>query len=253
MGRAVELERARPIIGISCYEEEAAWGSWRRPAALLPVSYVRSIEGAGAIPVLIPPQRLSAREAAHLLSRLDGLVVAGGNDVDPGYYGAEAHGETVVAGGGRDALELATLAAASESGLPTLAICRGLQVLNVARGGSLIQHLPDVVGHGDHSPVSDGYGDHVVALESGSKLASLLSWTKGPVPTHHHQAIDRLGAGLVASAHAPDGVVEAVEDPSLPFLVGVQWHPEAGSDPSLFEALVAAAGERALGREAGTR
>lgn len=235
----------RPLIGITCYEEEADWGVWRQTAAVLPVSYVRAVERAGGIPVLVPPQHLTVPEAQGLVDRLDGLVAAGGADVDPAHYGAEAHGATVTANGERDALELAALAAVVEEAVPTLAICRGLQVLNVARGGTLVQHLPDLLGHDRHSPVPGGYGLHDVSVEPGTRLAELLSWQCAGVPTHHHQAIERLGGGLRPSAHAEDGVIEAVEDPAMPFLVGVQWHPEASDDPALFEALVAAARERA--------
>ncbi|MGO9197910.1 MAG: gamma-glutamyl-gamma-aminobutyrate hydrolase family protein [Acidimicrobiales bacterium] len=239
----------RPIIGITCYEEVAAWGNWKTVAAVLPVSYVRAIERAGAIPVLLPPQNLSPLEAAEVIGRLDGLVVAGGNDVHPTRYGADSHERTVVAGGERDDLELVTIEAAVDEGVPTLAICRGLQVLNVSRGGTLEQHLPDVVGHERHSPTPGGFGEHDVHVEPGTKLASLLSWTSAAVPVNHHQAIGELGRGLVPSAYADDGVIEAVEDTTVPFLVGVQWHPEAGGDPALFVALVAAARERSAARE----
>ncbi len=239
----------RPIVGITCYEEEAAWGSWRTVAAIIPVSYVRAIERAGAIAVLLPPQNLTPAEAEEVVARLDGLVVSGGNDIDPTYYGASAHHQTVVAGGERDALELAAIGAAVEGEVPTLAICRGLQVLNVARGGTLVQHLPDVLGHEGHSPTPGSFGEHAVHIEPGTKLASVLSWKSAGVPTHHHQAIADLGRGLTPSAHADDGVIEAVEDPTVPFLLGVQWHPEAGADPALFDALVTAARERAAGRE----
>jgi putative glutamine amidotransferase len=240
----------RPIIGITCYEEEAVWGNWRTVAAILPVSYVRSIERAGGIPVLVPPQQVSAEEAARLVERLDGLVMAGGNDVEPSRYGHEAHETTVVAGGERDALELSTVQAAIDHELPTLAICRGLQVLNVARGGTLVQHLPDVVGHERHSPTPGSFGVHQVRVEPGTKLSTLVAWDEAAVPTHHHQGIGELGKGLRPAAFADDGVVEAVEDAGLPFLVGVQWHPEAGEDPALFEALVAAARERLATRGA---
>ena len=247
MAHPAEREGAgRPVIGVTCYEEEASWGSWRTVAALLPVSYVRNLENAGAIPVLLPPQHLTALEAEHLVARLDGIVIAGGNDMAPSYYGEASHEQTVVAGGQRDELELKTITAAAEAAVPTLAICRGLQILNVARGGSLVQHLPDVVGHEGHSPTPGDFGEHVVKIEPGSKLASLLAWESAGVPTHHHQGIGELGRGLTPSAYAEDGVIEAVEDTTVPFLVGVQWHPEAGGDPSLFEALVAAARQRAL-------
>ncbi|MHB1986988.1 MAG: gamma-glutamyl-gamma-aminobutyrate hydrolase family protein [Acidimicrobiales bacterium] len=248
MGDSVNNALARPVVGITCYEEKAQWGNWDTLAALVPASYVRAVERAGGIAVLIPPQAVTPLEAASLVQRLDGLVAAGGSDVDPSLYGAEVHEQTVVAGGARDGLELATITAAGANAVPTLAVCRGLQVLNVARGGTLIQHLPDVVGHDRHSPVPDDFGEHEVHLEAGSRIASLLAWEAARVPTHHHQAIGELGHGLTASAYADDGVIEAVEDTTLPFLVGVQWHPEAGKDPALFEALVDAARERALMR-----
>jgi putative glutamine amidotransferase len=237
-----------PVIGITCYEEDAAWGNWRTTAAVLPARYVRSLERAGAMPVLIPPQQLDASEAVQLLGHLDGLVVAGGNDIAPRLYGEDPHPETVVAAGERDHLELAVVTAAAEAEVPTLAICRGLQVMNVARGGTLIQHLPDVVGHEEHSPTPGAFGVHEVGVEDGTRLAALLSWRRARVPTHHHQAVGSLGDSLVASAYADDKVIEAVEDPGLPFFLGVQWHPEAGEDPALFEALVAAARARATER-----
>lgn len=246
-----ESAPVRPIIGITCYEEEAAWGNWHRLACVLPSSYLRAIEAAGAMALLLPPQSLSPEEAAELLGQLDGLVVVGGNDIAPSFYGQEAHPATVVASGERDNFELAAVAEAERSGLPLLAICRGLQVLNVARGGTLVQHLPDVVGHEEHSPVPDGYGEHPVAIEAETKLASLLSWEKGSVPTHHHQGVGVVGEGLRPAAYAADGVIEALEDASLPFLVAVQWHPEAGDDPALFVGLVEVARVRASSRKRG--
>lgn len=234
----------RPVIGITCYEEEATWSSWRRVAALLPVSYIRAIERAGGIPVLLPPQLVTAEDADRLIERLDGLVVAGGDDVEPSRYGHEPHRATVVAGGERDALELSAVGAAMDGGLPTLAICRGIQVLNVARGGTLIQHLPDVVGHDRHSPTPGTHGTHEVRVEAGTRLSEVLGWVSADVPTHHHQAVGELGRGLTPAAFAEDGIVEAVEDQGVPFLIGVQWHPEVGEDPALFEGLVAAARER---------
>lgn len=241
--------RGRPVVGITCYEEDASFGRWHQRAALLPVTYLRAVEAAGAVAVILPPQQLSVADAAGLADRLDGLVIAGGGDVDPARYGEEADARTVVAHGERDALELAAVEAAEAAHLPTLAICRGLQVLNVARGGTLIQHLPDVVGSEIHSPTPGSMGAHEVDIVPGTALAQVLGWTSSSVPTHHHQGIDRLGAGLVVAARAADGVVEAVEDPERPFLLAVQWHPEAGDDPALFEALVAAATARRLRRD----
>jgi putative glutamine amidotransferase len=230
-----------PVIGISSYTEPARWGSWDTPCVLLPRRYADGVTRAGGIPVLLP----SVPGAEHVIGRLDGLILAGGGDLDPALFGAQAHPETGGVRAARDAAELALASAALQRGLPVLGICRGLQVLNVALGGTLHQHLPDLVGHEGHSPVAGGYGSHAVKVASGSRLAGILGEVGDgelPVPTHHHQAIDRLGTGLVATAWASDGVVEAVELGPDAFAVAVQWHPEAGDDPSLFHALVAATG-----------
>jgi putative glutamine amidotransferase len=229
-----------PVIGISAYSEKARWGVWDTGAVLLPQRYCAQVAAAGGVPVLLPP--LPGIERA--VGRLDGLVLSGGADVDPGRYGADAHELTYGVRPDRDAAEAALLAAALERGLPLLGICRGLQVINVARGGTLHQHLPDLVGHTDHGPTPGGYGSHPVRVAPGSRLAGVLGRTETEgVPTHHHQAIDRLGDGLTAVAWTADGVIEAVEldAPGCPFALAVQWHPEAASDLSLFRALIAAA------------
>jgi len=192
-----------------------------------------------APPVLLPP----VPGIAGVLDRLDGLVLSGGGDFDPAGYGAQRHPETSSVRPDRDAAELALLAAALERGLPVLGICRGMQVINVAMGGSLHQHVPDLVGHHAHAPVPGSYGAHPVRVAAGSGLARILGRTQvDAVPTHHHQALDRLGGGLTATAWSDDGIIEAVEldAPGCPFAVAVQWHPEAGDDLSLFRALVAA-------------
>jgi putative glutamine amidotransferase len=235
-----------PVIGISAYREQARWGVWDTGAVLLPQHYCAQVAAAGGVPVLLPP--LPGVERA--VGRLDGLVLSGGADVDPGQYGAGAHQRTYGVRPDRDAAEAALLAAALDQGLPLLGICRGLQVINVARGGTLHQHLPDLVGHTDHGPTPGAYGAHPVRVRPGSKLAEVLGRTEvGGVPTHHHQAIDRLGDGLTAVAWTPDGVIEAVEldAPGSPFALAVQWHPEAGTDPSLFRALVTAASRAVAG------
>ena len=234
-----------PLIGISSYREQARWGTWDLPAVLLPERYVASVAAAGAIPVLLPP--LAGVE--EIAGRLDGLVLSGGGDIDPALYGAARDPECGTARPDRDGAELALLNAALELQLPVLGICRGLQVMNVALGGTLHQHLPDLVGSDLHSPVAAGYGSHEVSVAPGSRLASILQRTDLTdhlpvlVPTHHHQAVDQLGSGLVATAWATDGTIEAAElDPARhPFAVAVQWHPEAGQDPSLFRALATAA------------
>jgi putative glutamine amidotransferase len=190
------------------------------------------------------------------VSRLDALIISGGPDIDPVRYGARPGPLTTVVRPGRDAAELALLRAALDGGVPVLGICRGMQLMNVALGGTLIQHLPDVVGHDGHSPTPGAMGEHEVTVEPASRLARVLGPGTRVVPTHHHQGLDRLGAGLTATAWAPDGTIEAVEL-DAPFVLGVQWHPEAGGDPALFDALIeAATGGRAgpaLGAAAATR
>jgi putative glutamine amidotransferase len=240
-----------PVIGISCYQQQARWANWDDQAVLLPRRYVDKLAQAGGLPVLLPP----VPDGVGVLARLDGLVLSGGSDVDPARYGAAAHAAAGPFYAARDSAELELCRQALASGLPVLGICRGLQVINVALGGTLLQHLPDLVGDDSHSPELAGYGTHKVSVASGSQLSALLGRSEAAVPTHHHQAIDRLGAGLVATAWTDDGVIEAVEfhqpgadraagpgeHAAPPFMIAVQWHPEAGEDLSLFTSLVAAA------------
>jgi putative glutamine amidotransferase len=237
-----------PLVGISCYRQQAQWGAWDLRASLLPDRYVTSVAAAGAIPVLLPPVPL----VDQAVGRLDALILAGGGDIDPARYGAARDPHCGPPSPERDDAELALATAALAAGLPVLGICRGLQILNVALGGRLHQHLPDLVGHEGHSPEPGGYGAHEVTVAPGSRLASILQRTDltdhlpVQVPTHHHQSIDVLGTGLAATAWATDGTIEAAElDPAQhPFAVAVQWHPEAGDDLSLFRALAAAAARR---------
>src|SRR6202046_1929852 len=236
----------RPLIGISTYNDLAQWRDWNAPAALIPQTYVNAVRRSGGRPVLLPPGGDPA-EAAATVADLDGLIVSGGGDVDPARYGARAHPETGAPNSERGGWELALLDAALAAGRPLLAICRGIQLLNVLRGGTLHQHLPQVVGNEEHSGPDCGFGRHLVRVGTEGTLGRLLSagddQTWLDAPTHHHQAVDRIGAGLVATARAADGTVEALEvaDGLAAFAVGVQWHPEEGDDPRLFAALVAAA------------
>ncbi|MBO0804591.1 MAG: gamma-glutamyl-gamma-aminobutyrate hydrolase family protein [Nocardiopsaceae bacterium] len=234
-----------PIIGISTYHAQADWRGWPEEGALLPWTYVTSIKDAGGVPVLLPPAcDGDAGEAEATVARLDGLVIAGGGDIDPAYYAADMHPKTDVNAPDRDSWELALVKAALRLRVPLLGICRGMQVLNVASGGTLHQHIPDLVGHNNHSGTADGFGVHKVRVTSGTQVREILpdGGQFFDVPTHHHQAVERLGEGLVAVAWAEDGIVEAIEgtDPGE-FVVGVQWHPEQGTDPRLFRALVMAA------------
>jgi len=228
---------SRPVIGITSYAQEASWGVWHLPAVLIPLAYVDAVEHAGGRAVVIPPTESGLEET---LAGLDGVIFSGGADVDPSRYGAEPHPETDTPQTRRDAGEMALLQAALERDMPVLAICRGFQLLNVARGGDLIQHLPEEVGHGDHKQVPGEFAEHPVEIKEGSRLASIVG-ERSDVTSHHHQGLGRVGDGLVETAWAADGTLEAVEDPSLRFTVGVQWHPEAGEDAALFEALVAEA------------
>jgi gamma-glutamyl-gamma-aminobutyrate hydrolase PuuD len=224
----------RPVIGITAYAEQARWGVWEAPAALIPLSYVSAIERAGGRPLLVPPSEDGIEET---LAVLDGLLFSGGSDIDPDTYGAEAHPETNGVRPERDQAELALLEAALARDMPVLAVCRGSQVLNVALGGDLVQHLPEVVGHERHKHTPGVFADHDVDVLPGTRLHALVG-DHAPVKSHHHQGYGRIGDGLRAAARADDGTVEAIEDPERRFALGVLWHPEAGEDAALFEALV---------------
>ena len=223
----------RPVIGITSYAQEASWGVWRLPAALIPLAYVDSIERAGGRAVVIPPAEEDVEET---LDALDGIVLSGGADIDPARYGQEGHAATSGVERFRDDYEFALLERALERDMPVLGICRGSQVLNVGLGGDLVQHLPDFSDE-THKDVPGDFADHEVDVEPGTRVGGLLG-NRAPVKSHHHQGFGRLGDGLVVSARADDGTVEAVEDPERRFAVGVLWHPEAGEDMALFAALV---------------
>jgi putative glutamine amidotransferase len=227
----------RPVIGISANEDVARWAAWEKDATLVPQAYVDRVAAAACVPVVLPP----VPGIEQLISRLDGLVLTGGGDLDPMRYAAQPHPLTERVHQGRDAAEFALLGAALDTGLPVLGVCRGLQVLNVCLGGTLIQHLPDTAGHERHSPAPAGYGTQAVKVAPGSRVAEILGRETLRVPCHHHQAIERLGAGLAATAWSDDGVIEAVEFAGHPFAVAVQWHPEVSQDRSLFLGLADAA------------
>lgn len=230
----------RPVIGVTAYSEQAKWAAWDVQATLLPQAYIDRIAAAGGLPVLLP----SVPDAAEAIDRVDALVIAGGGDIDPARYRSEAHANTGFVRPARDTAEFALAERAFEARIPVLGICRGLQVINVLRGGTLVQHLPDRLGDGRHAPAPGQYGRHQVALVPGSRTAQLYGRTELDVATSHHQAVDTLGAGLVVTGRAPDGTVEALEVPGHPFAVAVQWHPEVDDDLSPFTGLVAAAEAR---------
>ncbi|MDQ0747264.1 putative glutamine amidotransferase [Streptomyces africanus] len=226
---------ARPLIGVSTYLESGArWGVWELEAALLPVGYPRLVQRAGGLAAMLPPD--DPAYAAEAVARLDGLVIAGGPDVEPVRYGAEPHPRTGPPARERDAWELALIDAALSARVPLLGICRGMQLLNVALGGTLVQHLDG------HAEVVGVFGSHAVKPVPGSLYAAVVP-EETAVPSYHHQAVDRLGEGLVPSAYADDGTVEALELPSGEgWVLGVQWHPEMGEDVRVMRALVETAG-----------
>lgn len=232
------MAEARPVVGITTYVAPARWSYWNLEAALIPSDYVDAIEQAGGRPLLVPP---AADGVEETLDALDAVVFTGGSDLDPELYGEQPHPETTGVVRSRDDAELALLRGALERDMPVLGICRGIQVLNVALGGDLYQHVPDLVGHEGHKHDPPGeFVEHAVRIEPSSRLAGMLG-ERASVKSHHHQGVHRLGEGLVESARADDGIVEAVEAPGKRFAVGVLWHPEAGRDPRLFDALVAEA------------
>jgi putative glutamine amidotransferase len=241
MNEAERSSRAsgRPLIGIGANLVRAKWGPWDRPAALMVQTYIEMMVAAGCLPILLPPQP-DIEEVVH---RLDGLLLPGGGDLDPALYSAPKHPETGRLNPRRDAAEVALAGAAVRTGLPVLGVCRGLQILNVHLGGTLHQHLPDIVGHKGHEPEPGVFGPQPVRLEPGSQIAKILDAETARVPCHHHQAIDRLGDGLTVTARSDDGLIEAVELADHPFAVAVQWHAEeeGGGADSLFRALVEAA------------
>jgi len=227
-----------PRIGLTTYREPAAWGVWDERADLLPATYADEIDAAGGVALLLPPSAVDAeRAAAAVLDGLDGLVLTGGPDVDPDLYAAPRHAATGPARPDRDTWELALTRAALDRGVPLLAICRGLQVLNVALGGTLQQHLPDLVGHDGHCPTPGRHAHHDVRLDPQSRIGEFL----GPQPTvatYHHQAIDRLGAGLAAIGWAADGTIEAAQGTGPAWVAGVQWHPEVHDGEELFAGFI---------------
>jgi gamma-glutamyl-gamma-aminobutyrate hydrolase PuuD len=248
--------RPRPLIGVTTYRQTTSWWSWERDAALVPGAYLDLVEAAGGQPVLIPPRGDRPAGATdhgegigpgggfdRLVVALDGLLLIGGGDMDADRYGQADDPRNSGSNARRDDLELDLLRAALNDDLPVLAVCRGLQVLNVLLGGDLVQHLPDRTGSTDHQPRPGAFGSVEVVTEEGSTVRRLLG-ERATVLCSHHQAIGTTGRGLVVTARSEDGVIEAAELSGFRFVVGVQWHPEESGDGSLFDVLVAAAGDR---------
>ncbi|ORW08598.1 glutamine amidotransferase [Mycobacterium kyorinense] len=230
-----------PVIGMTTYLDQAQTGIWDVRASFLPAAYFQGVTLAGGVAVLLPPQPVDAGIAGRVLDGLDGLVITGGKDVDPATYGRPPHPASDEPGPERDAWEFALLRGALDRKLPVLGICRGAQVLNVALGGTLHQHLPDVIGHSGHRAGNAVFNTLSVRTVPGTRLAKLLG-ESADVRCYHHQAIAEVGAGLVVSAWDVDGVIEALELPGDDFVLAVQWHPEESLDDlRLFDAIVDAA------------
>jgi putative glutamine amidotransferase len=238
----------RPVIGICAALERARWSVWDQEAILLPRSYIDAVQDAGGLALLLPPDARLVEEPEELLERLDGLMLAGGADIDPGSYGQEAHAETVGTIPERDRFEIALAREAIERDMPVLGICRGMQLINIALGGTLVQHLPEHYGHHEHRRVLGSFdgADHDVDVQAETLANEVIGEARHATKSHHHQGIDCLGAGLVVSAtSALDDLPEAVEMPSKRFVLGVQWHPEADAGSPVVGALVEAARARA--------
>jgi putative glutamine amidotransferase len=237
----------RPVIGICTALEKARWSVWELDAALLPTNYVLAVQRAGGLALMLPPDEQLAEDPDELLSRLDGLILAGGADIDPSSYGAERDPHTLDTAPERDRFEIALARAAIERDLPLLGICRGMQLINVACGGTLIQHLPDRFGHGEHRRVVGSFegSDHEVKLVEGSLAQAAAGQPVHTTKSHHHQGVDCLGAGLLVSGTSAfeDELAEAIELPGRRFVLGVQWHPEADPESPVVAALLAAAAQ----------
>jgi len=236
-----------PTIGICAAVSRARWSHWDDEVALVPLAYLRAVRAAGGLPLIVPPDDEVAEHPEELLDKLDGLILIGGSDVDPASYGAAPDPNTGATRPERDRFELALAYGAMERGLPLLGICRGGQMINVACGGTLHQHLPDVVGDDHHLETPGTFSEHEVELEAGSRAARAAGAERITVKSHHHQAVDELGEGLKATGHAlPDAIVEAVEHTDHDFTLGVLWHPEADERSKVVTALVRAADPRVL-------
>jgi putative glutamine amidotransferase len=240
------VSEQRPAIGISTALESARWGVWEQRAALLSFGYIAAIQRAGALAIMIPPDPALVDDPDEMLDRLDGLILSGGADIDPSAYGAEPHPATGRTVPERDRAEIALARRAIERDMPVLGICRGMQLINVALGGTLRQHLPEELGHERHRPNPGSFddSDHDVRLENGSLAARAAGEEIHGTKSHHHQGVDRLGDGLVVTGSSVlDDLPEAVEVPVCRFVLGVQWHPEADEKSRVVGALVEEARE----------
>jgi putative glutamine amidotransferase len=232
---------SRPVVGLCTALERARWSVWDQEAALLSRSYLTAVQEAGGLALMLPPDPHAQEDPDEWLDLLDGLILAGGADVDPAAYGAERDRHTIGTVPERDAFEIALALRAMERDMPLLGICRGMQVMNVARGGTLIQHLPDDKGHEDHRRALGTFenADHDVRLQEDSVVRRLTGERLHGTKSHHHQGVDDVGEGFEVTGWATvDDLPEVIEDPSRRFAVGVQWHPEVDPTSPLVAGLV---------------
>jgi putative glutamine amidotransferase len=241
----------RPVIGLCAALERARWSGWDKSAVVLPRNYVDAVQRSGGLALLLPPDPQLVEQPGELLALLDGLLLAGGVDIDPSSYGQRRHAETQETVPERDAFEIALTRGAIERDLPVLGICRGMQLINVALGGTLTQHLPEHLGHEEHRRVMGSFdgSDHDVDVLDGTLARRVIGAGRHGTKSHHHQGVDRIGEGLAVSATAAaDGLIEALELPERSFVLGVQWHPEADALSPVVGSLVRAAEEHARER-----
>jgi putative glutamine amidotransferase len=243
-------DERRPRIGVCAALERARWTVWDREALLLSRAYIDAVQDAGAVALMIPPDEWVEQHPADVLNGLDALMLAGGADIDPGTYGERRHRCTTNTRPERDRAEIALTLEALERDIPVLGICRGMQLLNVALGGTLVQHLPDDVGHNDHRRALGSFdnADHDVRLEAGSLAAEACGELRHKTKSHHHQAVDTLGEGVVASGWSVlDDLVEAIELPDARWVLGVQWHPEVDPRSRVVKAFAGEAADALVG------
>lgn len=241
------------MIGICAQFADATFGVWNQQAALLPAGYVNAVQRAGGLALMVLPEPQLTVDPDEFLHLIDGLIVSGGHDVDPASYGAAPHPETRGVTPERDEFEIALIRRAAERDIPVLGICRGMQVLNVAFGGTLLQHLPETFGHEEHRRVPGSFddADHDVRLAADSIAALATGELLHATKSHHHQGVDEIGEGLVVTGHSMiDELAEAIELPDRRFVLGVQWHPEADERSRVIGALVQAAAEYRSARAA---
>jgi putative glutamine amidotransferase len=245
----------RPVIGICAAIESARWAAWEVLVNLSPRAYSLAVQRAGGLALILPPDDVVAESPDELLDMIDGLILAGGSDIDPGSYGAQPHPETRGTRPERDRFEIALGTRALERDMPVLGICRGMQMLNVIQGGTLNQHVRDLVHNDLHRHTPGAFSDHGVRLDPGSLAAAVVGAERTEVKSAHHQGVDELGEGVVASGYSEDGLVEAIELPDRDFAVGVLWHPEEDERSRVVGSLVEEARTRgragAPAREAG--